>query len=934
MNHPQEKVWATPAAEAAAAPRPAAADGAGFDFDVFISYATDPDYGLARRLESFIETFHALPKPDNVPLEPLRVCVDGSDFKARRGGGRPAQVRATIEGYLAKSRTLLVLCSRNARSSKWVDQELSWFIEHRGRDAVMLALTEGEDLSRLGEVFPPAVVEAGLHEQIAFDFRAARGRAARAWESVRDFEDERARLAADLYGKAAGEILPIWFREQRRQAGRRARVFVAVTSVLLGLLAAAVYFYLNAEAERAKALAEAARARQQSYVASVNFARRAIEEGAVPVALRLLREQEPAAGHEDLRDFDWSHLLRRATAERERVSVPGTEFHGVSVSADGRLFAASGRPAESGPADVPQPVYVWERGSREPRALRGHVGPVTAVKFSPVAPALVSGGRDGLRVWDAASGEELRRLETPPVGAAAFSPDGRALAVAHAEGTTLFDTAGWTPTAELPTMPLPATSVLTFSPDGKQLVTLGTAQSTVFVWEVASRRTVAELDHEEVVLSVAWSAGTNLLATGGRDGAVLIWDMARGESDSAMRYGRPVRALAFSADGKTLAVGTGGSLPGDGGRVIELLDVATLTPRGALMGHERSVTSLAFTPSGEALVSSGDEGAVVVWDVAGGSYLTHFLSRSRRPESSLAFSRDGGLLASGDAGGTIRVRGLDGAAPPLVLGAHDGRVGGLAFDGAGRLVSAGEDGAVRLWEPGSDTSRVLFERGGRLTDARFSPDGGRLAVTACGGGDAAIRLWEGPGLAPLPAVAEGGCASFVAWSPDGQHFATGGGDYEHAAPHSVFVWRVGEEKPLKVLEGHGRWPSSAAFSPDGRQLVTGDKNGELIVWDFAPGVERYRIRGHTSWVHGLAYSPPPAGRVFASVGMDGFLRIWDAATGQERATFREGQLTFNALAFHPGGRFLAAAGGLSYVGGVVVLWAGADSAPRAVAPQP
>ncbi|HKS39185.1 MAG TPA: TIR domain-containing protein, partial [Blastocatellia bacterium] len=146
----------------------AADDRDSYEFDLFISYATDPDYRLARQLESFLETFYRLPTPDNLLLRPLRVCVDGSDFKAARGGGEGAKVEAVIEHYLAKSRALLVLCSKNARRSPWVDKELRWFLTHRDYDAVMVALTEGEALNKLDEVFPQALVEAGMHEQIAY----------------------------------------------------------------------------------------------------------------------------------------------------------------------------------------------------------------------------------------------------------------------------------------------------------------------------------------------------------------------------------------------------------------------------------------------------------------------------------------------------------------------------------------------------------------------------------------------------------------------------------------------------------------------------------------------------------------------------------------------------------------------------------------------
>ena len=141
------------------------ADSNDYSFDVFISYATNPDYSLARKLESFLETFNNLPTPENLSLTPLRICVDGSDFHTGTGSGAGSEVKSTIESYLAKSKELLVLCSRNARKSTWVDQEIRWFLANRGPNSIRVALTEGEDLSKLDEVFPQAILETGLSSE-------------------------------------------------------------------------------------------------------------------------------------------------------------------------------------------------------------------------------------------------------------------------------------------------------------------------------------------------------------------------------------------------------------------------------------------------------------------------------------------------------------------------------------------------------------------------------------------------------------------------------------------------------------------------------------------------------------------------------------------------------------------------------------------------
>src|SRR5262245_44620957 len=115
-----------------------------FRFDLFVSYATSPDYKLVQRLESFLESFHKLPTPGGRTLRSLNVCTDGSDFR-RPFGEATRPVGDVILAHLKQSRELLIICSRNAAQSEFVDRELSWFLEHRGAGSIRLAVSEGSD---------------------------------------------------------------------------------------------------------------------------------------------------------------------------------------------------------------------------------------------------------------------------------------------------------------------------------------------------------------------------------------------------------------------------------------------------------------------------------------------------------------------------------------------------------------------------------------------------------------------------------------------------------------------------------------------------------------------------------------------------------------------------------------------------------------------
>lgn len=237
-----------------------------YKYSVFLSYSTDPDYSLVRKLESFLETFHKLKTPKELLLTPLNICVDGSDFsisKTQKREGTNA-VASLIDTYLSQSAELLVLCSNKAKISTWVDQEVRWFLKHRGPDSIRLAVTEGVDPgAEQREVFSQTIIEAGLHQKPWYDLREAKGAPSAGWRKVKNYDDERTRLAADLNGISAGEIQPIWYRQQRRV--RRNKTIIASVSSLFILAAAAVAVYWGIVAKKEEGLKYIADAYQVLY---------------------------------------------------------------------------------------------------------------------------------------------------------------------------------------------------------------------------------------------------------------------------------------------------------------------------------------------------------------------------------------------------------------------------------------------------------------------------------------------------------------------------------------------------------------------------------------------------------------------------------------------------------------------------------------------
>jgi WD40 repeat protein len=353
--------------------------------------------------------------------------------------------------------------------------------------------------------------------------------------------------------------------------------------------------------------------------------------------------------------------------ELRTLSGHSVSVNSVAFSPDGRTLASGGfgdaiklSDVASPHGDLPSSIELWDVASgRELPSLAGHSESVYSVAFSPDGILASVGHGDAIKLWDVARGRVLRTVSghSGVVRVVAFSPDGRILASLPEETggrgdigsdrIKLWDVASG---GELRTLSGHSRAVysVAFSADGRILAS-GSRDTTLKLWDVASGSELRTLSgHSSPVDSVAFSPDGRTVASGSYDKTVKLWDVASGHALrtlSAQSYG--VSSVAFSPDGRILA-------SGEFGGAINFWDVATGRELRTLSGHSVSVNSVAFSPDGLTLASGSRDTTLKLWEVASGRELGTLSGHSSSVDS-VGFSADGRWLASGSQDGTIRI---------------------------------------------------------------------------------------------------------------------------------------------------------------------------------------------------------------------------------------------------------------------------------------
>ncbi|HEY7426580.1 MAG TPA: WD40 repeat domain-containing protein [Gemmataceae bacterium] len=540
-------------------------------------------------------------------------------------------------------------------------------------------------------------------------------------------------------------------------------------------------------------------------------------------------------------------------------------------------------------------------------------GELLALRFAPDG-SLWSVEEPGvLRHWDFGARQQIGWHElADPAALWCFSPSAHYVA-AGSDELCIWETARGEPLACWPQSSW--VTALAFQPGGLLLAS-GHDDGAVRLWHYASRRLVCELrgpiapsggPNDLAVSALAFSPDGRTLAVAAEDCRILLWDTMHGEPRGHLiGHSDRIPALAWHPDGRRL-------ISAGWDTTARVWDTAACQPIILLNNHAGQVQALALTPDGQRLACADSANAVHLWDMD--SYQTRAARRDRSREvRSLTFSPDGQCLAFGGAGRVIHVwdareaNEVPDAADPLLA-----RTCLAVVSGGRRLASLGTGTSLRVWDTATAETVLELEDAPALRAFAASPDGrwfaGSLARPEGSEADrSTLALWHADS-GRRQRVLDGQAApiTVLAFSADSALLAAAG-----LRSSDVWLWTVSSGEPLllpDVVEGCS--VEALAFHSGGRLLAIGGidwlaprgAEGRIVLWDLAAHRAVALLPGGTV---SLAFHP--SGRFLAAATLTESVAVWDVGTRQQRLELAGHLDAVTCVVYSPDGRWLASGG--------------------------
>jgi serine/threonine protein kinase/WD40 repeat protein len=498
-----------------------------------------------------------------------------------------------------------------------------------------------------------------------------------------------------------------------------------------------------------------------------------------------------------------------------------------------------------------------------------------------------------------------------------YSPDGKRVATCWGDATIrIWDTSSGELFKALICPSNDKGGVLAWSPDGKHLAAGYGNEEFLRIWEVDQGRESKQIGNRGPYQPLAWSPDGKLLAAGTYDG-IDIYVFESGKFLDRILRGGYAWSMAWSPDSTKLAVGSRARInPNlDGPEELCLWDVNSpnVIPKEKLpVGYPRG-GDIFWSPDGDLLITTNLKETVQLWDGKSGKpQCTLKLEVPKEYAGDRAYpiwSEDGKRLmqlvnSAGywDISTGKRIKPLQQDERLLRVSPQEKPRDIYAWSPDGRQYSAVMHFDTISWSIFGLFDAATGRRRGILplnigpVPGFWSPDGTLVAVA---GGPRALHLWSvEPGMGPQ-VVADRYLSGTISWSPDSKRLLS----TQRWSSHCVVIdIGSGDSRPL----GDVRSGPQHGWSADGKRIATVWDGRIAVLEESRPGAQDWTKKWEKQFADAVVVWSP-TDNVLATGNRKGDLCLWNGTTGAEIKR-SEGNPRIDCLAWSPDGKRLAGCG--------------------------
>ena len=498
--------------------------------------------------------------------------------------------------------------------------------------------------------------------------------------------------------------------------------------------------------------------------------------------------------------------------------------------------------------------------------LFGHQGPVKAMVFDDSRSQIITAGRDKtIRIWN-----PLDTYRSKILG----EHQGQIMGLAIDSGNRILASVSTDEKIRIWNLQELDSSPLVINQEGfsqhwseSQLICLNKEGSSVFcvsngskinIWNTADGSEQGVLNSpQRTIRGLAVDNKQGRLISVG-DGDIVIWDLGTNQIQKTIKTGEFITCVAIHPDSKILATGSGSLLGGRKGNTA-LWNIESGELIGKAIGHESTVSTIAFNPDGRTFATGSWDGTIRIWETSSQRQVKLFKGHMDHVNG-LSFNQHGNCLFSVSEDCTLKFWNT----------ANSGRAIAMhSIPPSDSLVATPTlSHFARILEPSTDDKNLPgwpcqikvhdtrdFSLVGELSLRRersaregtsLHPEGKKVALA----NNSNVEVYDvASGRKLLDLAGPLKSINVVSFSPDGQLIAAGSFDRQ------IFVWDAITGKRLRIFEGPEGVIDSIALSPNSSFVAAGCSNQTVKIWSLETGALIESLAGHSTKVNFVAFSP-------------------------------------------------------------------------------